>query len=163
MIRLNPEHVRFEIPRIVIDATEQLLREPGDAGYEGSVLWVGERRTAHDAAVVRAHRPEQIARASQFGLSVEVTEAGLTDLILSLEPGETVLGRIHTHGNDDTDHSPMDDANLIVAHPGAFSIVVPFFARYGMHLRACGIHLLGSDHCWHRLPSRANAARFRVR
>jgi hypothetical protein len=56
----------------------------------------------------------------------------------------------------------MDDANLIVAHPGAFSIVVPFFARHGMHLRACGVHLLASDHRWHRLSNGETDARFRL-
>lgn len=163
MTRLDPENVRYDIPLSVVDSTKQLLADPGDEGYEGSVLWIGQRRTARDAAVVRAHRPEQIARSSPLGLSVEVTEAGLSDLIASLEPGETVLGRIHTHGNDDTDHSPIDDANLIVAHPGTFSIVVPFFARHGIDLRACGVHLLGSDHRWRRLLSDETDARFTLR
>lgn len=160
MTHLEPDHVRYELTSDVIDHTELLLVEPGCEGFEGSVVWVGKQQDSRNAIVTHAHRPEQISHASALGLSVEVTEAGLSDLIAGLQPGETVLGRIHTHGNDDTDHSPMDDANLIVAHPGAFSIIVPFFASGGIHLRACGVHLLGSDHRWRRLPADEIDARF---
>ncbi len=160
---IDPDHVRFTVPAAVVKDSVDLLAEPGAAGYEGSVLWIGELRDRASAQVTRVYRPEQMAFAGEAGLAVEVTERGLTDLISSLSGDEVVLGRLHTHGNDDVAHSSLDDRNLIVAHAGALSIVVPWFAFDGIDLVRCGVHILSSVHRWRRLPPSETSERFMIR
>lgn len=162
MTAISADDATFNVPAAVIDATVALLKEPGEVGFEGSAVWIG---TVHDsiaATVTRPYRPEQVTYATPGGLAVEVTEAGLTALITSLSPGELVLARLHTHGTDDVDHSSVDDHNLLVAHPGAVSIVVPHFAAHGINLAECGVHILGDDHSWRRLTAIETERRFRI-
>ena len=163
MRTIDPDRTRFVIPALVLITTEELLTEPGEEGFEGSVLWIGRVLDDTTAAVYRAYRPEQVATATAAGLSVTLTEDGLSQLILSLTDGEIVLARLHTHGNGDIDHSPVDDANLVVAHPGAVSIVVPHFATGGIDLSRCGVHLLSATHQWRRLTTVETAARLKIR
>lgn len=152
----------FTVPARVLDETAALLYEPGASGFEGSAVWIGTASTPTTATVSRSFRPEQVTYATPLGLAVEVTEDGLTGLISSLSAGELVLARLHTHGTDDVDHSDVDDRNLLVAHPGAISIVVPHFAAAGIDLGRCGVHVLGNDHRWRRMSTIETERRFRV-
>jgi hypothetical protein len=157
----DTDGIRFRVPAAVIADTEELLVESGVQGFEGAVVWIGTSAgtTAH---VTRVARPEQVAVATKHGLSVTLTEDGLTDLIASLGADEIVLARLHTHGNDDVDHSDVDDANLVVAHPGAVSIVVARLATHGIDLTACGVHILSATHKWKRLTAVETARRFEI-
>ena len=163
MSTIDPDRTRFVIPADVLAGTEGLLAEPGEEGFEGSVLWIGPAPDDTTAEVTRAYRPEQVAYATAAGLTVTLTEDGLSQLILSLTDGEMVLARLHTHGNGDVNHSPVDDANLVVAHPGAVSVVVPCFASCGIDLSRCGVHVLSAAHRWRRLTTAETAARFEIR
>jgi hypothetical protein len=163
MRRLNPDTIRFTVSANVISETEQLLSEPGVEGFEGSVVWIGTIVDGGVADITRVHRPAQVAYATSAGLAVEITEEGLTALIRSLGDDEVVLGRLHTHGNGDCSHSETDDQNVVVAHPGAFSIVIPWFAAEGIDLARCGVHLLTNDHRWRRLSGGETRDRFTVR
>lgn len=152
----------FVVPQAVLEETAALLREPGTSGFEGSAVWIGERGTGGQARVVRVFRPEQVAHSAPWGLAVTVTERGLMSLVQSLRPHEIVLARLHTHGNNDVDHSDVDDRNLLVAHPGAVSIVVPRFAAFGIDLQDCGVHVLSAAHRWRRLSVKEVHERFRL-
>lgn len=163
MIPVSPSRTRFTIPMAVLTRTVELLAEPGTQGYEGSALWLGRVITGSSAEVTKVHRPEQMSYATTAGLAVTLTEQGLTDLITSLAVDEIVLARLHTHGNDDVDHSEVDDRNLVVAHPGAVSIVVPLFAANGIDLTSCGVHVLSETHRWHRLTAAEISERFEIR
>lgn len=163
MTGIDPDRTRFAVPQQVIDSTVRLVAEPGAAGYEGSALWIGHVDEGDTAIVTRVHRPEQVAHATPMGLAVTLTEKGLTNLIMSLAVDELVLARIHTHGTDDVDHSLIDDRNLVVAHPGAVSIVIPRFARYGMNLALCGVHVLSADHHWRRIGADETSRRIEIR
>lgn len=160
---VDPERTRFTIPRAVVAQTEALLAEPGAEGFEGSVLWIGHVNSGAVAEVTKVHRPEQVAHATPAGLSVTLTESGLTDLIRSLGSDEMVLARLHTHGNGAVDHSEVDDRNLVVAHPGAVSIVIPWFAAGGIDLAVCGVHVLSAGHRWRRLSPAETSERFTIR
>lgn len=163
MSTIDPNHTRFVIPAGVLAGTARLLAEPGEDGLEGSLLWIGHVLDDTIAEVTRAYRPEQIAFASSAGLAVTLTEDGLTQLIMSLADGEIVLARLHTHGNSDVSHSPVDDANVVVGHPGAVSIVVPYFASCGIDLDRCGVHVLSASHRWRRLTVVETDQRFEIR
>ncbi len=160
---LDPYASRFTVPASVIEATGELLAGPGAKGFEASVVWLGRVLDAANAEVTAVRRPEQAAYATAAGLAVLLIENGLTELIASLGEGEVVLGRLHTHGNDDVAHSPVDDANLVVSHPGAVSIVVPRFAAEGIDVPSCGVHVLSERHRWFRLTPADVARRFVVR
>jgi hypothetical protein len=160
---LDPDRTRFLIPAALIEATAGLLAEPGMEGFEGSALWIGRVVDGTTAEVDRVYRPEQVAHATALGLAVTLTEEGLTELIRSLTGDEIVLARLHTHGNDDIDHSEIDNRNLVVAHPGAVSIVVPHFAADGIDLARCGVHVLSVAHRWRRLTTVQTDERFQVR
>jgi hypothetical protein len=159
---IDPDRTRFGIPATVLEETTGLLAEPGEQGFEGSVLWIGHVLDDITVEVTRACRPEQVTYATTAGLAVEITEDGLTQLIMSLVDDEIVLARLHTHGNGDVNHSPVDDANLVVAHSGAVSVVVPYFASGGIDLGRCGVHVLSADHRWRRLTTAEIAERFEI-
>lgn len=161
MTSVDPDRTCFKVAAHIIEETTALLVEPGIAGFEGSAVWIGIV-TPEVATVTRVYRPEQVSVATGVGLAVEVTEAGLSALISSLDGFETVISRLHTHGTDDVDHSLVDDANVLVSHPGAISVVVPWFASHGLQLPRCGVHILGHDHRWSRLSSGEIRRRFRV-
>ena len=73
-------------------------------------------------------------------------------LALALGPDDLFAARIHSHPAD-AFHSPADDANPVLTHEGALSIVVPFF---GLGLRlgldACAV-LRREEDRWRPLPA----------
>jgi hypothetical protein len=96
--------------------------------------------------------PDQQPWRSPAGrVSVEVTRAGQLQLALALAPDELFAARIHSHPAE-AFHSPADDANPILVHEGALSIVVPFL---GLGLRrglgACAV-LRRDQSGWRDLP-----------
>jgi hypothetical protein len=163
MTGVDPERSTFVIPAAVVELTAALLAEVGDRHFEASAVWVGCAVDDATVRVTRVCRPEQVAYATPHGLAVELTEQGLTDLIMSLAADEVVVARLHTHGTDDVDHSAVDDRNLVVAHPGAISIVVPWFAADGIELDRCGVHILTAGRRWRRLSVVETRARLIVK
>ena len=153
----------YTITEHVLQVTRELLVEAGRRGFESAVLWAGTVDADGLAHVTQVYRPEQRAVKAPLGLAVELTEAGLTQLIGSLDGDELVLARLHAHGNDDVRHSPVDDKNLVIGHPGAISIVVPRFALAPITLASCGVHLLDDRHRWRRLTARETAQRLQLR
>lgn len=141
----------YHIARPVLTATRDLLAESGRRGHEAAVVWLGDTDSPDTATVRDVYRPEQIATATPFGLSVEITEDGLTNLIAGLVPPTVVLARLHTHGDTDTCHSELDDNNFLVGHIGAISIVVSSFAREPLNLSNCTVHQLAADGTWSEL------------
>lgn len=152
----------YRIPRGVLTATRDLLTECGRRGHEAAVVWLGDTDSPDAATVRDVYRPAQIATATPFGLSVEITEDGLTTLIAGLVPPTVVLARLHTHGDTDTCHSELDDTNFLVGHIGAISIVVPSFARAPLNLRNCAVHQLAADGTWSELSPADIDHRFHV-
>ncbi|NIH69207.1 Mov34/MPN/PAD-1 family protein [Modestobacter marinus] len=84
--------------------------------------------------------PDQQPWRSPAGhVAVEVTRAGQLELARALTAEELFVARIHSHPAE-AFHSAADDANPVLTHEGALSIVVPFF---GLGLRrgldACAV------------------------
>lgn len=158
---IPPSLRNYLIPQHALDETRDFLRERGEKGVEGVVLWLGEVIDDMTATVLGAYVPEQIARISELGVSVEVTQEGLTRLISRLPEGVFVVIRVHSHPSD-AYHSDLDDQNMLISHANAISIVVPFFAESPIVLEECSINELHHNEGWVELGDDEVARRFRV-
>lgn len=114
------------IAAAALEQARLFFEECGSYGYEGTAMLAGTCAT-----VTRCVIPDQVARRSRYGVSVEVTERGKLELATALTLDERYLARIHSHPGE-AFHSPTDDQNPGLTAEGALSIVVPFF---GLGLR----------------------------
>jgi hypothetical protein len=161
MSRIPPTLRRYLVSTETIDRTREFLARRGESGLEATVLWLGRVINDTTAEVLAPFAPEQIAYRSEHGVAVEVTAEGLSSLIRELPDGIFALCRVHTHPRE-AYHSALDDQNLIIAHPGAMSIVVPYFARRPIELTECSVNELGLDGSWRELPVGEIVQRFEV-
>ena len=152
---------RYRVPRRVLHATRRLLQPSRRARVEGVVVWFGSVGDDDMAEIVSAYRPGQRAYRSDYGLSVEVPQEAITEMIEDLPSGLSVLVRLHTHGGA-AYHSEMDDANMLLAHQGAISIVIPEFAKKQIELARCSINMLDHQRGWVELSAADVRARFEV-
>lgn len=162
MTRLPTTLARYLIAAETIESTQQFLAERGVEGLEATVLWLGRALDDTSAEILGPYAPEQIAYRSEDGVAVEVTAEGLTRLISALPDGVAVLCRVHSHPGE-AYHSALDDQNMIIAHPGAISIVVPDFAQAPIELERCSINELDGDGRWRELTADEVRTRFEVR
>jgi hypothetical protein len=151
----------YVIPRQVLDDTRQLLAPSRRNQVEGVVVWWGRMLHGDLARVETAFRPRQRARRSAWGLSVEVPREGITEMISLVPSGVSVLVRLHTHGTV-AYHSDTDDHNMLIAHQGAISVVIPFFAREPIELASCSVNMLDHARGWVELSGDEVARRFEV-
>jgi hypothetical protein len=161
-LKIPPTLRNYTIPQRVLEQTREFLRERGERGVEGVVLWLGEIVDDETGSVLAAYIPEQIAHRSELGVAVEVTQEGLTRLIGGLPEGVFVLIRVHSHPSD-AFHSDLDDDNMLISHANAISIVVPDFARDPIVVEHCSVNELRHDAGWVELDPAEVRARFRVR
>lgn len=159
MSRVPPTLVTYAVPARVVEDTWELLREPGLRGFEAVVLWVGTVDDETSATVHLAVRPGQHAYRSDDGCAVEVPPRELSALISALPLETFVLARLHTHPGE-AYHSPVDNTNMLIAHEGAISIVVPDFATAPFDLRACSVNELRSASGWRELDDDEVERRF---
>jgi hypothetical protein len=143
------------------DDTRTLLRHSGEQGFEAVVLWTGALLDPWTARVADAIRPRQVAYRSNDGCAVEILPEDIGDVVASLPSDRFVLARVHTHPGA-AYHSPTDDRNLLIAHPGAISVVVPDFAAAPLDLTACSVNELQPNGTWQELDPAAVALRFRT-
>ena len=162
MTVIPPDLQHIEVPRRVLDETRELLAELGDEGLESTVLWVGRVIGPQTAGVLGAVRPRQVAYRGEDGLAVEVPQDALSELISALPEGVFVLARVHSHPGA-AYHSQLDDTNMLIAHEGAISIVVPDFAREPIDLARCSVNELRHDKGWVELGAATVRERLRVR
>ena len=116
------------LPRDVLEATVEVLREFGRHGLEGLVLWFGE--IAAGRATVREHfLPDQRSYGSDDGAGYVVGGATLLEINRYLsERRLRLLAQVHSHPSE-AYHSRADDEYAIVTTEGGFSIVLPDFAQ----------------------------------
>jgi hypothetical protein len=153
--------IHYQIPREVLTTSRALLAEIGAEGLEGVVVWVGRRVDATHAEVERVLRPEQLCFRTAEGVGVEVPPESIGALISALEPETSVLARLHTHPGY-AYHSDVDDVNMLVAHQGAISIVVPDFASAPIKLTACSVNELRHGEGWIELSASEVTLRFEI-
>lgn len=152
--------VRHLVPQSVLDDSTTFLRTRGSELYEGTALWIGKPMAEH-FEVVRLFVPEQIAISDLEGASVELTRHAHYTLTDNLVGNELFCARIHAHPRK-AYHSAMDDANPILTHDGALSIVVPHFARDPIRLDRCAVYIYERPYGWLQLPPAAVRTTFEV-
>ncbi|MDG7001473.1 MAG: Mov34/MPN/PAD-1 family protein [Nitrososphaerota archaeon] len=137
----------YSVHRSVIDASHDFLHRVGSQGCEGTGLWIGHSISENSIRITRFFAPEQICTKTQFGISVDLTPCAHLLLTDNLRPGELFYARIHSHPAR-AYHSQKDDANPILTHEGAISIVVPNFAQQPIDLGRCAIYRLEHGRGW---------------
>lgn len=152
---------QYLVPQQVLDDSRTFFRSRGADNYEGTALWAGCPADAGVVAITRLVVPEQVAETTPFGARVDLTARAhytLTDL---LHPGELFYARIHSHPGR-AFHSERDDANQVLSHQGAISIVVPYFARSPIRLPDCAVYKLEHGRGWLPLDPQVVRATFTV-
>jgi hypothetical protein len=160
--RVPPTLTHYAVDARTLALTREFLQERGEHGLEGVVLWLGRPLDEHHAEILAPYAPEQVGFKSEEGVAVQVTDEGLSGLISALPPGMFVLCRVHSHPSE-AYHSELDDTNMIISHPGAISIVVPFYARSPIVLPDCSINELQYGSGWRELSRAEILERFEVR
>jgi hypothetical protein len=119
----------FIIPSSLIVETLCFLRETGQYGAEGFVLWGGVSHGEDEFRFTRSVVPKQRALTTPDGLLVVVDGSALFEVNKALyESGEILGAQIHSHPTS-AYHSHTDDHYPMVTLLGALSVVVPDFAR----------------------------------
>jgi hypothetical protein len=160
--RLSAAHLRgqFLITDAAIRAAERLLptyRGP-DGDHEGMVFLLGRELSdltfftaalAPDANHGRGHvicSAEAVAQAQQA----------------AREHRLALLGQLHTHPKDWTDHSEGDDDLVFMPFEGMLSIVAPWYGRFGLRpVDSLGVHQF-QDGRWVQATRESVAQKFRV-
>lgn len=114
------------LPAPLLVEARTFFEDCGARGYEGTAMIKNSSEGL--ALIIPDQRP---SRGASGVVSVEVTRAGQMQLALALGPEDLYVARIHSHPGE-AFHSRADDANPVLTHEGALSIVVPFF---GLGLR----------------------------
>lgn len=151
----------YRVPAEVLVSSRDLLAEIGVEGFEAVVVWVGRWSGPSLGEVEAVWRPGQVCRRSEHGVGVEVPGEAISALISALGPDMLVLARVHTHPGC-AYHSEVDDGNMLVAHQGAISIVIPDFARDPIELARCSVNELRHGEGWTELTAEEVTARFTV-
>ena len=154
-------NTRYRVPRDVLVETRELLLPSALEGLEGVVVWFARMRDGENADVLGAYRPKQMAYRSPLGLSVEIPQDAISAMIMTLPSGVFLAARVHTHG-EEAYHSSMDDRNMLIAHAGAISIVVPHFVSEPIDLTRCSVNLLDAGGDWVELSVEEINTRFEV-
>lgn len=139
----------FVVPIDVIEETIAFLRKVGSAGYEGFVLWGGQRESNEVFRFRSTCIPEQRASRTESGLVVYVEGAALFAVNKTLfERGEVLGAQVHSHPTN-AYHSELDDAYPLATLTGAISLVVPDFARNApADIDAWAWYRLQPDNSW---------------
>jgi hypothetical protein len=150
----------YYFPRKVLAETRDFLYGRGLKGMEGAALWFG-RFEKQDVYISRVFIPEQIATKNFFGVAVDLTPRAHYTLVDNLLPGEFIFIRVHSHPGR-AYHSTRDDANAIITHQFAISVVVPDFAVKPIDFATCAIYRLEHRRGWIRLNTKETQRSFRI-
>lgn len=144
---------RIDVPRDVVEAVQQHLREAGEASCEGVAFWAGELAGDH-FSVRAALVPAQIRSRTEDGVSVLVTGEELFRMNVWLHKNKLMLvAQLHSHPSD-AYHSETDDEYSIMTQAGGLSIVVPDFARAPFSLKSAAVYRLDAEGRWVELQER---------
>jgi hypothetical protein len=161
-MKADPLSTVYRVPRAVLDGSRAFLHERGLESCEGTALWIGRATEWGDEVdILRVFVPEQECLKTPDGVAVRLTEEAHYTLTDNLREGELFYCRIHSHPSK-AYHSDLDDANAVITHQGAVSIVVPYFARAPLRLEDCAVHHLEHGRGWLPLTRAEVLRRFEV-
>jgi proteasome lid subunit RPN8/RPN11 len=144
----------IRVPRDVVEAIQQHLREAGSTQREGVAFWAG--RLAADVFEVHAALvPAQIQTRSEEGVGVMITGDELFRMNVWLHKnGMTLVAQLHSHPGE-AYHSDTDNDYSIVTQAGSISIVVPDFAHGPFSLDSAAVYRLDARGAWSELDAAA--------
>lgn len=116
----------YRIPRAILDASIQALRDGSAGRREWVILWQGAVLDEFTAVVRQMHVPRQLTGPLHFNIPLD-ERLRLVDVVAA--SGEFIFAQLHTHPRA-AFHSPVDDRLAIPKHAGAISIVVADFGRF---------------------------------
>jgi hypothetical protein len=160
-VAVNGLHVTYRVDGVVLEETRSFLRERGLHGCEGMALWIGAPAGDGLVRVTRVLVPEQVCHKTPDGVYVEMTERAHLTLPNALHGDERFCVRVHSHPGR-AYHSARDDANRVLTHQGALSVVVPDFARRPLSLPDCAVYRLRHGAGWEALCAADIARTFEV-
>jgi len=135
------------LPAAVAKRTHGHLFATGMRGLEGMALWVGVQ-TGGEFSIRDVIVPDQQGIRSDHGLAVMVPGPELQRINLHLYKNSLrLLAQIHSHPTH-AFHSEMDDEYAIATALGAFSLVVPDFARGPFAIAHCATYRLTPRPWW---------------
>jgi len=139
--------VEVLVPTSVIEGGYEFMRAAGKARLEGMVFWLGRQR-GDRFDVTELLVPKQRGLRTPDGVCAVVGEAELRRLNIYLYKNSLELvAQVHTHPTH-AYHSTTDDQYAIATTIGAFSIVVPNFARVDYPLSECAVYRLNAAGTW---------------
>ena len=146
-----PETIsRYRVPRAIVLATAQALRDESAGVRESVVLWQGRVLSETLAEITKLQVPRQITGPLHFNVPLDERLRLVREVC---KESELILIQLHTHPHE-AFHSDLDDRLAITKHTGAISIVIAEFARRwnGDLLKSSVNRNLGGGR-WIELPS----------
>jgi proteasome lid subunit RPN8/RPN11 len=151
----------IRVPRDVVEAIQQHLREAGSTHREGVAFWAGQI-AAEVFEVHAALVPAQIQTRSEEGVAVMITGDELFRMNVWLHRNHmTVVAQLHSHPGE-AYHSDTDNDYSIVTQAGGLSIVVPDFARGPFSLDSAAVYRLDAQGAWSELDAAAAKTLIRI-
>lgn len=130
----------------LLDRFAQAPRGVEKVAYLDGVRWTDSSGHQH-GVVATVIIPNALLTVGNYRVPAEaIAEAGRH----MIEFGLVRLLQVHTHGNDWTDHSSVDDHLAYTRRDGGLSIVLPFHARRRPRPEEGGVHIRERGQ-WHRL------------
>jgi hypothetical protein len=133
---------RFFILESVVESLERLLptyRGP-DGSHEGIAFLFGRVLRANETMFLSAVAPNADHRRGYVRCS-EQQVAEATAAVRELGLGLGLLAQVHTHPGEFSMHSVGDDTMILMPFEGMLSIVVPYYAHFGLRpLDSLGVH-----------------------
>lgn len=152
---------RFEIPRLLLQKTVEILRREGHFEVESLVFWAG-CLSGSTAALSSIVIPKGRG-VFQHPLQVRVDESVMAAVCELVDPPDRVLlAQVHTHIGE-AFHSRADDLNSLDT-PGYLSLVVPYAAKDdAIEWRRWGFFECIGSHQFRQMTAQEIARRFVVK
>jgi hypothetical protein len=144
----GPLRGRFYVLETVINALERLLptyRGP-DGSHEGIAFLFGSVLSGDSTIFLTAVAPNADHRRGYVQCS-EQQVAEATGAVRRLGAGLGLLAQVHTHPGEYSMHSVGDDTMVFMPFEGMLSIVVPYYAHFGLRpIDSLGVHQFQDGH-----------------
>jgi hypothetical protein len=156
---LEPSNIRISaartiancilVPRTIVSATVQGLRQRSDGWRESACVWIGD----YDGRVRHTVFHHEVADDKANALSLELPEKAKFSLYQQLaRDKQRVLALLHTHPDRWVGLSWIDQQNQISSRIGFLSIVLPDYGSVNWDVDAIGFHVK-CERGWSRLTT----------
>lgn len=135
----------------ILAETIKHLNLRGSAKAERVVLWLGTE-SADQSAIAEVFVPIQETGAYRFVIPPE----GMREILQHLRATSSkIIAQVHSHPQE-AFHSVVDDAEALVRHEGALSLVLPRFALHTSpesFFQDAAIYELSARDTWDEVPA----------